>query len=97
MATYRELKERAAALNVLIKEARDVEFKAVLEDVRMRVREFGLTPFDVFGSPQDRRRRQSSKRPRYRNPATGVEWSGLGREPLWIKGKNRGDFEIKED
>jgi hypothetical protein len=41
MATYRELKERAAALNVLIQEARDVEFKAVLEDVRMRVREFG--------------------------------------------------------
>jgi DNA-binding protein H-NS len=67
MATYRELQERAAALNLLIQEARDVEFEAVLEDVRMRVKEFGFTPFDVFGIPQDRRRRQSSKRPRYRN------------------------------
>jgi DNA-binding protein H-NS len=81
----------------LIQEARDVEFEAVLEDVRMRVKECGFTPFDVFGIPQDRRRRQSSKRPRYRNPATGAEWSGFGREPFWIKGKNRSAFEIKED
>ncbi|WP_277041162.1 H-NS family nucleoid-associated regulatory protein [Caballeronia mineralivorans] len=47
--------------------------------------------------PQDRRRRYFSKRPRYRNPETGVEWSGFGREPHWIKGENRSDFEIKED
>ena len=97
MAIYRELKERAAALNLLIQEARDVEFEAVLEDVRMRVREFGITPFDVFRIPQDRRRRQSSQRPRYRNPETGVESSGFGREPYWIKGKDRSDFEIKKD
>jgi hypothetical protein len=50
MATYRELKERAAALNLLIQEARDVEFEAVLEDVRMRVKEFGSRPltFSIF-------------------------------------------------
>jgi DNA-binding protein H-NS len=87
MVTYRELKGRAAALNLLIQEARDVEFDAVLEDDRMRVREFGLRPFGVFGSPQDRRRRQSSKRARYRNPETGVECSGFGRKLFWIKGK----------
>jgi DNA-binding protein H-NS len=95
MATYRELKERAAAFNVLLQEARDVGSEAVLEDVRAGVKELGFTPFDVFGSPQDRRRRQSSKRARYRNTETGVEWSGFGRKPSGSKEKTEASSKSK--
>lgn len=31
---------------------------------------------------------------KFRNPETGETWSGRGREPAWIKGKNRDDFLI---
>jgi hypothetical protein len=51
MATHRELKERAAALNVLIEGARDTELEAALEDVRIRVREFGFTSLGRFRYP----------------------------------------------
>jgi DNA-binding protein H-NS len=30
------------------------------------------------------------------DPETGIEWSGWGREPFWIKGKDRKQFEIED-
>lgn len=35
--------------------------------------------------------------PKYRDPATGVTWSGRGKEPTWMRGRDRDDFLIKED
>ena len=39
-------------------------------------------------------RKGSKAKPKYRNPADGKEWSGRGKEPLWIKGKDRTEFLI---
>ena len=40
---------------------------------------------------------KGSKPPKYRNPATGVTWAGVGRAPAWIVGaKNRDDFLIEK-
>ncbi|WP_277627389.1 H-NS family nucleoid-associated regulatory protein [Burkholderia stabilis] len=33
--------------------------------------------------------------PLYWNPETGATWSGRGRRPLWMKGRNPGEFRIK--
>ena len=44
------------------------------------------------GRPRKARRGTGAKAAaKYRNPETGGTWSGRGREPAWIKGKNRGD------
>ncbi len=32
---------------------------------------------------------------KFRDPETGKTWSGRGREPVWIKGKNREEFKIQ--
>jgi DNA-binding protein H-NS len=96
MMSYRELKEKASELDLLIREARNAEFDATLEEVRTRVKEFGFTQLEVFGVVPARRRKRLNKRPRYRDPETGIEWSGWGREPFWIKGKDRKQFEIEE-
>jgi DNA-binding protein H-NS len=32
---------------------------------------------------------------KFRDPETGKTWSGRGREPTWIKGKNREDFKMQ--
>ena len=32
---------------------------------------------------------------KFRDPETGKTWSGRGREPIWIKGKNREEFKIQ--
>jgi DNA-binding protein H-NS len=33
--------------------------------------------------------------PKYRDPASGKTWSGRGRTPRWLDGKNSSDFLIK--
>lgn len=35
--------------------------------------------------------------PKYRDPQTGKTWSGRGRIPKWIEGKDRENFLIKEN
>lgn len=96
MATYQELKAQAEALLAQAEEARQAELETVLAEVRARVREYGLTPEQVFG-----RRRTNGKAAntapstaKYQDPKTGATWSGRGREPSWIKGKKHERFLI---
>lgn len=46
-------------------------------------------------APKPRRGKGEPVAPKFRNPETGDTWTGRGREPAWIKGKNRQDFAIK--
>lgn len=34
--------------------------------------------------------------PKYQDPRTGKTWSGRGRAPTWIEGKNRDQFLIQK-
>ena len=45
-------------------------------------------------SAKTRRRTSGTVAAKFRNPETGQTWSGRGREPTWIKGKNREEFKI---
>lgn len=74
------------------------ELQAVIDDVRAKVAEYGLTEKDVFGrarrgSPSTEKTSVAAK---YRDPTTGATWSGRGREPAWIKDKKRERFLIKD-
>jgi len=94
MARYKELLEQKRDLERRIEEARRGEASAALETVRNIVAEFGFTAEDVFG----KRRKGSGvpAAPKYRNPETGDTWSGRGRAPLWLKGKDLESFLITE-
>jgi DNA-binding protein H-NS len=97
VATYKDLQAKLAKITQQAEEARAAEVQAEIEDIRAKVAEYGLTEKDVFG--RKRARQQGNTRatvaPKYRDPKTGAEWSGRGREPAWIKGKNRERFAIK--
>lgn len=97
MATYKELQARLADLTRRAEEARAAEIQAVIEDIKEKVAAYGLTEKDIFGRKRGGQpvKRESTVAPKYRDPKTGAEWSGRGREPAWIKGKNRERFLIK--
>lgn len=96
MATYKELKAQAEALAEKAEAARLAEFQTVLDDVRAKVAEYGITEKDIFGR-QRARSAQASSSAKYRDPKTGATWSGRGRAPAWIKeAKNRDRFLIQE-
>ncbi len=96
MATLQELIEKRSQLDKQIAEAREQAMKEAIARVHAIIAEFDLTADDIFpkaGARQKRRTRDSAPA-RYRDPMTGKTWSGRGRAPNWLLGKNRSEFEI---
>lgn len=78
----RELQEHADALHAKAIERARGMVKAIMDTA-------GLTPDDLQKFDKPARKPATAL---YRDPDTGKLWSGQGREPLWIRGKNRDDF-----
>lgn len=102
--TYKETMAKIAELQEHAERLRKKEIPAVLADIRQKVAEYGLTPADIFGGKRAAAGKKSapaSKKvaaqvgvPKYRDPKTGATWTGRGRAPAWIAGRNRKRFEI---
>ncbi|ACA94693.1 H-NS histone family protein [Burkholderia orbicola] len=98
MATYKELKAQAEALAEKAEAARRAEMQSTIDDIRTRVAEYGITEKDIFGARRGKLAKQKMVpvEAKYRDPKTGVTWSGRGRAPAWIKdAKNRNRFLIE--
>ena len=96
MSQYTELKAQIAKLQEQAEEARRAELEAVLADIRRKIVEYGLTAQDL-GLSVVRRGRPPKKEPLppiYQDPKSGSTWSGRGKPPKWIAGKNRERFLI---
>lgn len=100
MSAYKELLAQREELERLIEEARRRENQEAIDKVRALVAEYELTPDDVFGKGRTSAKTRSSTAgvkvaPKYRDKATGATWTGRGKPPKWIEGKNREDFLIR--
>lgn len=96
MTTYKELLAQRQALEEKINEARRRETKDAISQVKALVAEFDLTQEDIFPNTRKPRGVAKGKAPaKYMNPQTNETWTGRGRSPNWIKGKNADDFLIK--
>ena len=96
MATYKELLKQQEALALQVEEARKREISDAVTQVRQMVSEFGLTERDVFpsGRKSGGTRTGGKVAPKYRDPATGQTWTGRGKAPTWIDGKDRSKYLI---
>ena len=96
MATYKELLKQQEALALEVEEARKREISDAVSQVRQMVSEFGLTERDVFPSARKSggTRTGGKVAPKYRDPATGQTWTGRGKAPKWIDGKDRSKYLI---
>lgn len=96
MPSYKDLVAQRQALDAQIEAARKAEVHDAVTTVRSMIAEFGLTASDVFPAGRTRNASKGSKvAPKYRDPASGATWTGRGKPPLWIAGKDRGEFEIQ--
>lgn len=96
MASYKELLQKQKELAVQIEEARRREIAETVQKVRALVAEYELTPQDVFPGRRAGKTATGSKvPPKYRDPATGLTWTGRGKPPRWIEGKDREPFLIR--
>ncbi|CAG4885704.1 H-NS histone family protein [Paraburkholderia saeva] len=100
MATYRQLTAQLEKLHKEVAVAREKEVAQVVADIKLLIEEFDITAEELgFAAPGTKNTKTKGRKPalppRYRNPKTGETWSGRGRSPGWIVGKNRERFLIE--
>ncbi|EDT05314.1 H-NS family nucleoid-associated regulatory protein [Burkholderia ambifaria] len=95
MLVYKSFMEKKALLEEQLVRERLAIATMVLLEIRQCIEEFGFGVKDVFpaqsGAPGKRRR------VKYFNPETGQSWSGVGREPVWLRGQDRDRFLIDSE
>ncbi len=94
MATYQELLAQRVALDKKIAETRELEIADAISKARALVADFGLTQGDVFGKGKASTRSTGKVAAKYRDPNTGATWTGRGKAPRWLDGKERNQFLI---
>jgi len=95
MRTYAEIQAQIAELETKAKEARAAELAGAKAQIAEIMATHGLTLDDLRGVRGKATKARRAVPAKYRNRDTGDTWTGRGREPLWLAGKNRDDFLIK--
>lgn len=97
MPSYKQLTAQLEKLHKEVAVAREKEIADAIAEIKAKVAEYDITPEELgFSSRRVNGARKRPLPPRYRNPKTGETWSGRGRAPGWLAGKNRDRFLIKE-
>lgn len=97
MPSYKQLTAQLEKLQKEVAAAREKEIAEAILDIKTKIAEYEITAEELgFSSRRTSGARKQPLPPRYRNPKTGETWSGRGRAPGWLAGKNRERFLIKE-
>ncbi|WP_336695906.1 H-NS histone family protein [Delftia acidovorans] len=91
MSEYKNLLARKAELDAQIAQAHAEAKAEGIAAARALIQEHALTAADVF--PQGKAK-GSVGVAKYRDPASGATWTGRGKPPNWINGKDRAPFLI---
>jgi DNA-binding protein H-NS len=106
--SFAELQRIANESNAAVQARREETLKELVNAFKSHLAQNQFTvaeALELLRSPQkDATRKQvgrkrapaakSASQPKYRDPKSGKTWTGHGRAPDWIKGKNREKFAI---
>jgi len=97
MSTYKELQSQIEKLQKEAEHARKNELANAISDIHNKMRDFGITPEDlgIVGKKKAGKTVRKPVAPKYRNTATGETWSGRGKPPKWLAGRDKLQFLIK--
>jgi len=96
MTTYQEYKAKIAELENLAENARKNEVTKAKEQIATIMRDYGLTIADLGTVTKAKPVKTRAPVPtKYRDDATGQTWTGRGRAPKWLEGKDKNQFLIK--
>ena len=95
MATYKQLTAQLEKLHKEVAIAQQKEIAVVIEDIKRKIVDYDLTAVELgFTTRPGRPAAKLALPPKYRNPKTGETWSGRGRPPGWLAGRNKERFLI---
>lgn len=91
-----ELEREFAAAEKRLIEARANERKKAIQEILAKMAQNNITVADLETASAKRSSSAGIKiPPKYRDPQTGETWTGRGRAPVWLKGRDKNDFLIK--
>ncbi len=96
MASYAEYVEQIAKLQSLAESARKDEVNGAIQKIKELMQAHGVTVEDL--SPARSAKPAKAKgtvAAQFKNPETGETWTGRGRAPRWLDGKEKEQFRIK--
>jgi DNA-binding protein H-NS len=91
--TYKELLAEQRELEARIEAARQAERDQAMTTIRELMDQFDITAAELSTKKRGPKK-TGPLPPKYRDPESGATWSGMGREPRWIAGKDRKAFAI---
>lgn len=96
MPTYKEYMQQIEHLTVLAEAARAEELKTAKDQVLQIMRDYGMSPADLMDSAKSGpKRKHPPSTVLYKDPDSNKTWTGRGRMPSWLEGKNREDLLVK--
>lgn len=90
--SLKELLAERTKLDAEIANVRKAESAAALKKVHELISEFGFTAQQVLPWKPAEKKQSVAK---YLDEKSGATWSGRGKPPAWIAGRNRDDFLIE--
>jgi DNA-binding protein H-NS len=93
MSQYEELIRQRNLLDQQIKEIKEKERAAAIETIKNLIEAHELKVEDVFSKKSSVLGKKVPAK--YLNPENGETWTGRGKAPIWIAGKEREAFLIK--
>ena len=94
MSSYKELLAQREQLDKQIKEAIAREKADGIAKAKVIIEQYKLTASDLFARKAGGKSAGGKVAPKYRNPATGDTWTGRGKAPKWIEGRDRSSYLI---
>jgi DNA-binding protein H-NS len=86
MSSYQELMSQIETLKRQAEDARKQETSGAIAEIKRIMAEYGLSGEDIgYGGRPTKVKRAGSGIVKYRDPVSGMGWSGRGRRPGWVR------------
>jgi DNA-binding protein H-NS len=95
MSTYQEYTAKIAELQQLAEAARKNEIADAKAQIAAIMKDYGLTIADLTAAKAKPTKERIPVAAKYRDDATGETWTGRGRSPKWLEGKDKTQYLIK--
>lgn len=94
MATYKELQDQITKLKQDAEELRLKEIDGAIAQIKALMNDYGISVQDIEGSGRRKGVKTSSLSNVQFKDNAGNTWSGRGRMPAWLKGKDKEQFRV---
>ena len=96
MTSYAEYVEQIAKLQSLAEAARKDEISGAIQKIKDLMQQHGLTVEALSSGTRAKPAKvKGTVAPQFKNPESGETWTGRGRAPRWLDGKDKEEFRIQ--